>query len=159
MKCIYCKQKGTEVRNSRLLNGLLGVWRRRYCPTCKMTFTTKEFGFADNLFVIKRNGKRQRFVYEKLLVSIFTSIDKGRDNDNGSGALIAKKITDSAIYKMLNLKTKDVSTKLVIEIVFTELVKINPYFGERYMYHSEYRTKVVSDHLKAIPRPKSNRVY
>lgn len=148
MKCIYCNHKDTQVKNSRLLNGLLGVWRRRYCPTCKMTFTTKELGFADNLFVIKRNGKRQRFVYEKLLVSIFTSIDKGRDNDNGSGALIAKEITDNTIYRILHLKTKDVSTKLIIEIVFGELVKMNPYFGERYMYHSEYRAKVVSDFLK-----------
>ncbi len=148
MKCIYCKQKGTEVKNSRLLNGLLGVWRRRYCPACKATFTTKELGFADNLFLIKRNGKRQRFVYEKLLVSIFTSIDKGRDNDNGSGALIAKEITDNAIYAMLNLKTKDVHTYSVIQIVYSALIKLNPYFGERYMYHSEYRTKIVSDFLK-----------
>ncbi len=148
MICIYCRTKGTEVKNSRLLNGLLGVWRRRYCPTCKATFTTKELGFADNLFLIKRNGKRQRFVYEKLLVSVFTSIDRGKDNDNGSSALIAKDITDNSIYAMLSLKTKDVHTHDVIKIVYDALTKVNPYFGERYMYHSEYRTKIVSEFLK-----------
>lgn len=148
MKCIYCDHKDTQVKNSRLLNGLLGVWRRRYCPACKITFTTKELGFADNLFVIKRNSKRQRFVYEKLLVSIFTSIDKGRDNDNGSGALAAKEITDEIIYTMLSLKNKDIHTYTIIQIAYKALTKRNPYFGERYMYHSEYRTKIVSDYLK-----------
>ena len=148
MKCIYCNHKDTQVRNSRILNGLLGVWRRRYCPDCKETFTTKELGFADNLFFIKRNGKRQRFVYEKLLVSIFTSIDMGKDNDNGSLALLAKGITDAVIGEILKLKKKDVATSLVILITYTTLTKENPYFGERYMYHSLYRTKTISEFLK-----------
>lgn len=143
MKCIYCAHKETEVRNSRLGVRGVGVWRRRHCPACDATFTTTELGFAQNLFILKRSGKRQRFIYEKLFVSIFVSIDKGKANDNGQNAKLAKEITDKIISSLLKLKTKDVATKTIIEITYDQLQKISPYFAERYMFYSEYRIQIL----------------
>lgn len=143
MKCIYCDHKETEVKNTRAVKGGKGVWRRRHCLKCGATFTTTELGFAQNLFISKRNAKRQRFIYEKLFVSIFVSIDKGKANDNGSNAKLAKEITDNVIASLLQLKSKDVATSTIIEIAYSKLQKINPYFAERYIFYSEYRMKVL----------------
>lgn len=144
MKCIYCAHKETEVKNTRMGVHGIGVWRRRHCVACDATFTTTELGFAQNLFILKRNGKRQRFIYEKLFVSIFVSIDKGKANDNGTNAKLAKEISDKVIASLLKLRNKDVATKTIIEITYSQLQKISPYFAERYMFYSEYRMKVLS---------------
>ena len=139
MKCIYCSAKVTSVSNSRKTQGGNIVWRRRYCEKCDSVFTTREGTFFDNLFVIKRNTKRQRFVYEKLFVSVFIALRFGKDKDNGDGAMQAKHIVYTSLDKLRAEKIKEVSSKEIIRTVYKELSKKYPDAAISYALYSEYR--------------------
>ena len=145
MNCIYCLHKGTEVRNSRESKKGLFTWRRRYCPHCDKTFTTKESALADNLFVVKRNGIRQRFVYEKLFVSIFSVLNSKKGGDHGNDAKLAKRITDQLIQKAITKSDdRNIATSSLIQLAFIHLKKVDSSFADQYAYYSPYRREVAS---------------
>lgn len=144
MKCIYCSNKKTEVVNSRKIKKGFMTWRRRYCPSCKKIFTTKESTIADNLFVLKRNGSRQRFIYEKLFVSIFNAINARKNRDSGDDAKLAKRISGKIIEKIFPLAPdKIIPSKTIIEQTYRELKKISSYWADRYISYSDYRLKAI----------------
>jgi len=144
MKCIYCANRKTEVINSRGIKGGTLTWRRRRCPNCAKIFTTKESGIADNLFVIKRNGSRQRFIYEKLFVSIFTVVNAGKYRDNGNDAKLAKKISARILKKLFAAaEGKDIKSKILIALAYDELKKVHRSYADRYITYSDYRLKVI----------------
>ena len=144
MKCIYCKNKETSVKNSRKTNAGMYIWRRRECKQCEAIFTTKESPLADNIFIIKRNGKRQRFVYEKLLVSVIYALEGGKNRDHGTEALFAKRISRLVIEDILKFGKKDITTEFLIVSIYTHLQKISTFGADRYMYYSEYRLGICS---------------
>lgn len=103
----------------------------------------------DNLFVLKRNGRRQRFVYEKLFVSIFSAINIGKKRDNGDNAKLSKKITEKIMKKLFSGATnKNVTSKAIIESVYAELKKINQAYADLYVSYSDYRLKIAIPLLK-----------
>lgn len=148
MKCIYCTHKNTEVVNTRQTPSNK-VWRRRKCPTCKEIFTTQEEASLHSFFVIKRNFSKQRFVYEKLFVSLLLSILDGKESDRGDVALYTKKIIDEIMKKYIQEnKSKNFTSKEIIIRVFMRLSKENKMWGLRYGLYSVYRKKVLeSKHL------------
>lgn len=151
MKCIYCNHKKSDVINSRGIKNDSMVWRRRYCLGCKKIFTTKESAVADNLFVIKRNGIRQRFIYEKLFASIFRVINTGKNRDSGDDAKLAKKISELIVRKLFSISSnKTISSHTIIELVHKELKKNNSSFADMYIAYSDYRIKVALSFIKRI---------
>ncbi len=144
MRCIYCAGKKTAVINSRAIGRGYMTWRRRSCPACVRVFTTKESPVADNLFLVKRNGSRQRFFYEKLFASVFTILNSGKRRDSGEAALRAKKLAGRVVEQLFrNAEKKDVTTKKVIELVYKELKRMGQAYADAYISYSEYRAKVL----------------
>ena len=145
MKCLYCDSKKTEVKNSRPVKSGAGIWRRRYCPKCGSVFTTRETALADNLFVTKKSKKRQRFVYEKLLVSIFSALNTKANSDNGTNAKLAKDIADSVIAKVIQQQAEKtgMTTRAIIIAVYRELKKRGRLYADHFAYYSEYRLQVL----------------
>ncbi len=143
MKCIYCNHKETFVINSRATENRARIWRRRECHKCKAVFTTHEGSLSDNLFLIKRNGKRQRFIYEKLFASLFVVLDSGKERDNGRQAVLAKAIAEDIVKKIRSAHVKTVTTKEVIQIVHKELTKVSVHFADTYMLYSRYRRDIL----------------
>jgi transcriptional repressor NrdR len=146
MKCIYCTHKKTEVTNSRTTRGDTMVWRRRKCLSCKKIFTTREGTFLDNLFVIKRNGRRQRFIYEKLFTSIFMALDAGKERDNGKQAVLGREIAYFTVDAIRDMRKKTVTTEDIIRIVYKQLIKVNRHVADSYMFYSPYRRSVIGIH-------------
>lgn len=142
MRCLYCSERKTDVTNSRGIARGAITWRRRHCATCGKTFTTRETPIGDNLFVTKRNGSRQRFVYEKFFASIYNVVHAGKNRDSGDAAKIAKKVTQTVLEQIfMNIKSKNIPTRKIIELSYKELRKINRAFAFAYGTHSEYRSK------------------
>lgn len=141
MKCLYCAKRKTAVTNSREVKGGTVTWRRRTCLSCGKTFTTKESAVADNLFVIKRNGSRQRFVYEKLFASIFAALHTKKNSDNGDNAKRAKKLSAHVIEKVYgnSFGNKDVRTSALIILIYKELKKSGQLYADHYIYYSDFR--------------------
>lgn len=144
MKCIYCKRKKTQVVNSREIKKGLMTWRRRLCTNCGNIFTTKESAVADNLFVLKRNNSKQRFVYEKLFASVFVSVNNRKNSDNGDDAKLTKRIVESIIEKVFsNSRNKTISSKTIVQVIYKELKKIDRSYADRYASYSNFRLKTL----------------
>lgn len=76
MLCPYCKEMDSRVVDSRLASGGAATWRRRECDQCKKRFTTYERVELVLPTIIKKDGKRQPFMREKVLHSLRIACSK-----------------------------------------------------------------------------------
>jgi transcriptional repressor NrdR len=76
MQCPYCKEMDSRVVDSRLASGGTVTWRRRECDQCKKRFTTYERVEHTLPLIVKKDGQRQPFSRDKLLVSLRTACKK-----------------------------------------------------------------------------------
>ncbi len=73
MDCFYCGEN-TKVTDKR--RSIEGVRRRRECLKCKKRFTTYEKVTKNDLYVIKKDGRREKFDRAKLEAGIEKSFEK-----------------------------------------------------------------------------------
>jgi transcriptional repressor NrdR len=76
MLCLFCKNKDTEVIETRISEEGSVIRRRRQCLKCKKRFTTYERVEELPILVVKRDGRRERFDVEKLRRGILKSTEK-----------------------------------------------------------------------------------
>ena len=76
MRCPFCANNDTQVRDSRTSEDGESVKRRRYCATCDSRFTTFERVQLKEISVIKKNGEKRNFDPEKLRKSIEMAVRK-----------------------------------------------------------------------------------
>ena len=73
MKCIYCG-KSTRVTDKR--ESPEGTRRRRECLKCKKRFTTYEKPYEKEIIIVKKDGRRERFMEEKLRLGLIKACEK-----------------------------------------------------------------------------------
>lgn len=120
MKCPYCASKQTEVVETRDNEDLEMIRRRRACVTCNKRFTTYERIENIDLYVLKKDGRRELFNRDKLKRGMVTSTEK-------------TKISLGAVEKMLNeiereLRSRDsveIKSKEIGELVARQLKKLD----------------------------------
>ena len=76
MRCPFCGNIDTQVKDSRPAEDHVSIRRRRFCPACGGRFTTYERVQLRDLVVIKSNGRREDFDRDKLERSIRISMQK-----------------------------------------------------------------------------------
>lgn len=76
MRCPFCGNHDTQVKDSRPTEDSAAIRRRRYCSACASRFTTFERVQLRELTVVKRDGEKTPFNREKLLSSIRISLRK-----------------------------------------------------------------------------------
>ncbi|PPR19471.1 MAG: Transcriptional repressor NrdR [Alphaproteobacteria bacterium MarineAlpha10_Bin3] len=76
MRCPFCRNEDTQVKDSRPTEDNSAIRRRRYCPNCGARFTTFERVQLRELTVMKKGGQREPFEREKLLRSMRISLRK-----------------------------------------------------------------------------------
>ncbi len=76
MRCPFCGNIDTQVKDSRPAEDHVSIRRRRFCPACGGQFTTYERVQLRDLVVIKKNGKREPFDRDKLERSIRIAMQK-----------------------------------------------------------------------------------
>jgi transcriptional repressor NrdR len=76
MRCPYCGNPDTQVKDSRPSEDNTAIRRRRVCPDCGGRFTTFERVQLRELTVIKRSGRRVPFDREKLMRSVEVALRK-----------------------------------------------------------------------------------
>jgi len=75
MTCPSC-ERSTRVLESREAEAGTAIRRRRECPSCGRRFTTYERRELGPLYVIKRDGDRQRFDHTKLRAALLRAAHK-----------------------------------------------------------------------------------
>lgn len=76
MRCPFCGNEDTQVKDSRPTDDHSAIRRRRQCTNCGARFTTFERVQLRELVVVKSNGQREPFDREKLLRSMQVSLRK-----------------------------------------------------------------------------------
>src|SRR3954468_1385957 len=76
MRCPYCANPDTQVKDSRPTEDNSAIRRRRFCSACGARFTTFERIQLRELTIIKKNGQRMPFDRDKIARSIITACRK-----------------------------------------------------------------------------------
>ena len=76
MRCPFCGELESQVKDSRPSEDGAAIRRRRLCPSCGGRFTTFERVQLRELTIVKRSGRRTPFEREKLMRSVAVAIRK-----------------------------------------------------------------------------------
>ncbi|MDK2856166.1 MAG: transcriptional repressor NrdR [Bacillota bacterium] len=76
MRCPFCGEPDSKVLDSRPAEGGSAIRRRRECGRCGRRFTTYERVEEQPLFVVKRDGRRERFDRQKILTGLVKACEK-----------------------------------------------------------------------------------
>jgi transcriptional repressor NrdR len=120
MKCPFCDNPDTQVKDSRATHNNTIIRRRRYCDKCKIKFSTAERIYLKELYVIKRSGMRKSFDREKIKSAIETATRK-----RNIPISEIEKIVDEIIRQIESSNVKEISTKRIGELLLRALLKVD----------------------------------
>jgi len=76
MRCPFCQNDDTQVKDSRPAEDGAAIRRRRFCPACGARYTTYERVQLREMTVVKKNGRRAPFDRDKLMRSFQIALRK-----------------------------------------------------------------------------------
>ncbi len=76
MRCPFCSHPDSRVLDSRPAREGAEIRRRRECLACKRRFTSYEHVEEATLWVVKKDGRRERFDRSKILRGLMTACEK-----------------------------------------------------------------------------------
>ncbi|HLC31218.1 MAG TPA: transcriptional regulator NrdR [Candidatus Nanoarchaeia archaeon] len=117
MLCPYCSHPETKVTDKRDAEAI--IKRRRECLKCSERFTTHELVERADLWVIKKDGRRELFDREKVRKGILRACEKRPVGVETITMMIQK------IEEAVRKKGSEVRTVVVGELVSRELKKID----------------------------------
>jgi len=118
MRCPFCGDEDTQVKDSRPSEDRLSIRRRRYCNECSHRFTTIERIQLKELIVIKRTGEKKAFDRDKISRSINTALRKRSIAKEKIEAII-----NSLVYKFESSNDSEVESSTIGEAIMSELSK------------------------------------
>lgn len=75
MRCPYCQHENTKVTDSRD-TGVYSIRRRRECLSCNRRFTTYEHIEMSPIYIIKKDGRREKFDKNKIKTGVTKALEK-----------------------------------------------------------------------------------
>jgi transcriptional repressor NrdR len=76
MRCPFCGDEETQVKDSRPTEDNSAIRRRRFCAKCDERFTTFERVQLREMTVVKSGGRKQPFERDKIIRSMQTALRK-----------------------------------------------------------------------------------
>lgn len=120
MRCPFCGNEDTSVKDSRSTEDNSSIRRRRLCPACGARFTTFERVQLRELIVLKKNGKRATFAREKLVSSMMISCRKRPVNPDQ-----IELIANSIQRRLESSGESEIPSKVVGELVMDALKELD----------------------------------
>ena len=120
MRCPFCGNTDTQVKDSRPAEDHVAIRRRRFCPACGGRFTTYERGQLRDLVVVKTNGKREDFDRDKLERSIRIAMQKRPVEPERLDQMIS-----GIVRRLESMGETDIQSKSIGEIVMEALARID----------------------------------
>ena len=119
MRCPFCKKTENKVIDSRLSQDGQVIRRRRECLDCTRRFTTYERVEEMLPLVVKKDGRREAFDREKVLIGLKKAVEK-----RPVSAEQLEKIVAEIEGKLQELGEKEVPSATIGEQVMRELQKV-----------------------------------
>lgn len=157
MRCAACNHKDTRVIDSRLSQGGMSIRRRRECLKCRFRFSTLEEVEILDLTVVKRDGRREAYMREKLESGLRKALEKRPFTAESFKDLV------NAIERDLQRRKKnEVTSEIIGEIVMNRLKTFDKIayirFASVYRAFEDVKTfKEALEHLAKAGRAKGKK--
>ncbi|MEX1107304.1 MAG: transcriptional regulator NrdR [Dongiaceae bacterium] len=116
MRCPFCGNEDTQVKDSRPTDDNSAIRRRRQCLNCGARFTTFERIQLRELTVVKGNGRREPFERDKLMRSIQIALRKRPVEPDR-----VDRVVNGIVRRLESLGESEIPSKLVGEMVMDAL--------------------------------------
>ena len=120
MRCPFCGNIDTQVKDSRPAEDHVSIRRRRFCPACGGRFTTYERVQLRDLVVVKTSGKREDFDRDKLERSIRIALQKRPVEPERMDQMIS-----GIVRRLESMGETDIPSGTIGEIVMESLARID----------------------------------
>ena len=120
MRCPFCGNEDTQVKDSRPTEDNSAIRRRRQCPNCGARFTTFERVQLRELTVLKENGKREPFDRDKLMRSMTIALRK-RPVDPER----VDRVVNGIVRRLESSGESEIPTKLIGELIMDALATLD----------------------------------
>jgi len=120
MRCPFCGNQDTQVKDSRPAEDYAAIRRRRFCPGCGGRFTTYERVQLRDLVVIKSNDRREPFGRDKLERSIRIALRKRPIEPERIDQMIS-----GIVRRLESLGETDIPSKTIGGVVMESLARID----------------------------------
>src|SRR3989304_2773110 len=111
MRCPSCQHNDSKVIDSRASADGTAIRRRRECLACEFRFSTYEQIELLNLYVIKKDGRREPYRQEKLKRGIYKALEK-------------RPVSEKEVRKMINDIEQEIQSLGVNEISVKQIGEI-----------------------------------
>ena len=138
MKCPFCGHPSNKVIDSRTAEA--GIRRRRRCEECGERFNTVEQVQRAVVMVVKKDGRREEFQREKLLMGLRIA---ARKRALASGAIEA--IVEDIEQRLMGAGQGEVPSRVIGEMAISRLKPLDPIAYIRFA--SVYRQFVSLDEM------------
>jgi transcriptional repressor NrdR len=116
MKCPYCKEDRDRVVDTRSYDEGLGIKRRRECLDCGRRFTSHESVEEISITVIKKDGNKQLFDFQKVLTSVKIACRKRPIREEK-----IKLVADMVERQAMEVISKEISSTQIGDLILNQL--------------------------------------
>jgi len=120
MRCPFCSNQDSQVKDSRPTEDNTAIRRRRICDQCGSRFTTFERIQLRDLVVLKTNNQKEIFDRDKMFRSLSLALRK-RNIDQEK----IEKIVNAIVRKLENSGDTEVKTTLIGEFIMDALFHLD----------------------------------
>jgi transcriptional repressor NrdR len=120
MKCPFCGHLHDKVVDSRESKEGDAIRRRRQCLGCQRRFTSYERIDEIPYMVVKKDGRRERFDRQKVLVGVLKACEK-----RPVSMVQLEAIADKAEVMVQESSEREVSTQTLGEMIMNELKNLD----------------------------------
>ena len=127
MRCPFCNNDDTQVRDSRPAEDGAAIRRRRSCSACGARFTTFERVRLRELTVVKSNNRRVVFDRDKLMRSVQIALRKRPvDPDR------VERMVSGLVRRLESMGETEIPSKVIGELVMEGLASLDTVAYVRY---------------------------
>tara|TARA_Y100000591_G_C21474337_1_gene517249 strand:+ start:129 stop:587 length:459 start_codon:yes stop_codon:yes gene_type:complete len=120
MKCPFCNNTETQVKDSRPTEDDSAIRRRRLCPACGSRFTSFERVQLRDLTVVKKDGKRAPFNRDELANSILIALRKRKVDTER-----VEKLISGIVRRLESSGEVDIPSHMIGQLVMESLSEID----------------------------------
>ena len=120
MRCPFCSNEDTQVKDSRPTEDNTSIRRRRICDQCGSRFTTFERIQLRDLVVVKNKGQKENFDRDKMFRSLSLALRK-RSVDNEK----IEKIVNAIVRKLENSGETEIKSNIIGQYIMEALMHLD----------------------------------
>ena len=120
MRCPFCSNEDTQVKDSRPTEDNTSIRRRRICDQCGSRFTTFERIQLRDLVVVKSKGQKENFDRDKMFRSLSLALRK-RSIDNEK----IEKIVNAIVRKLENSGETEIKSNIIGQYIMEALMHLD----------------------------------